>query len=266
VEGDGQRLHQIVTNLVSNAIKFTPPSGRVEVRCEDGGTEVVVQVTDSGQGIPREFLPHVFDRFTQAEAAGSRRQRGLGLGLAIARHLTEMHGGSVAAQSAGPGLGSTFTVRLPLAAPGAGDGTPWTVPAVAETWPVLDGLRVLIVEDDPTARAVLSLAVTQAGADATAVASVAEALAVIAGAAPDVLVTDISLPGENGYVLLDRLRTAGPGGGCIPAVALTGFASNQDRERALSAGFQAHLAKPVDLGVLLSVLLSLGERGASGAP
>ncbi|HLY39251.1 MAG TPA: response regulator [Candidatus Binatia bacterium] len=251
VLGDADRLQQVVWNLLSNAVKFTPAAGRVDVGLAAVGTDVTVRVADTGQGIRPDFVPHVFERFRQADASSTRATGGLGLGLAIVRHLVELHGGSVGVESAGEGLGATFTFTVPAAAETTGV-TPTADDRVPDTHVDLSGLRVLVVEDEPDTRDALATVITGAGGHATAVGTVAEAIAALSTTGADVIVCDIGLPGEDGYSLIRKLRTVG--GTTIPAIALTAYAQESDRRRALAAGFQAHLAKPVQPGRLLHAL------------
>ena len=251
VLGDADRLQQVVWNLLSNAVKFTPAAGCVDVGLAAAGTDVTVRVTDTGQGIRPDFLPHVFERFRQADASSTRATGGLGLGLAIVRHLVELHGGSVDVESAGEGLGATFTFTVP-AATDATAVTPSADDRVPDTHVDLSGLRVLVVEDEPDTRDALTSVITGAGAQATAVGTVAEAVAVLSTTGADVIVCDIGLPGEDGYSLIRKLHAVN--GTTIPAIALTAYAQEDDRRRALAAGFQAHLAKPVQPARLLHVL------------
>jgi signal transduction histidine kinase/ActR/RegA family two-component response regulator len=256
--GDPARLQQVIWNLVSNAVKFTPTGGRVEVRHENDGMEARITVTDTGQGISPEFLPHVFERFRQAESTSGRVHGGLGLGLAIVRHLVELHGGTVRAASSGVGRGSTFIVTLPCRALEA--ATPSTPGRTAEL-ATLDGIRVLVVDDDADARDLLGMVLTQARADVVTVASSREALVLLEQAPPDVIVSDIGLPEENGYELIRRVRAlADNGGGEIPAIALTGHARTEDQDRALAAGYQVHVAKPVEPAALISAIASVVGR------
>jgi signal transduction histidine kinase len=263
VSGDATRLQQVIWNLLSNAVKFTPRGGRVEVRLACQGDEAVIQVHDNGQGLTSDLVPHVFERFRQGDSTTTRVHGGLGLGLAIVRHLVEMHGGVVEATSPGRGQGSTFTVKLPLlrdeqhpSRPSASkEGEP--LPGR----PLLTGLRVLLVEDEADARELLSLMLTRQGARVVAVGSVQEALEQFDQQPPDVLVSDIGLPGEDGYALMRQIRgRPAPRGGQVPAVALTAFARPEDRIRALEAGFQIHAPKPVDADELTTIVASLGQR------
>jgi PAS domain S-box-containing protein len=266
VSGDPDRLQQIAWNLLSNAIKFTPKDGTVRVRvaCVDSHVEIVV--ADSGQGISPEFLPFVFDRFRQADASITRSAGGLGLGLAIVRHLVELHGGSVRAESEGEGRGATFTVTLPLM-PIERDGGEIatrapreveTASSLLECPPELAGVKILVVDDEPDAREMLKAMLEGCEAEARTVASAAEALQLLDVWAPDLLVSDIGMPGEDGYALIKRVRERGPArSGNVPAVALTAYARYEDRMRALGSGFQMHVAKPVDPAELLLVIHSL---------
>jgi signal transduction histidine kinase/ActR/RegA family two-component response regulator len=270
VSGDPVRLQQVVWNLLSNAIKFTPRGGRVQVRMERVNSHVEISVSDTGAGIAPEFLPHVFDRFRQADGTTTRHHGGLGLGLSIVRHLVELHGGTVRAESPGEGHGSTFTVLLPVAPVYAADASEARVhPAARETLPAfecpdrLDGLRVLVVDDEPDTREMLKAGLGHCGALVTTVATAAEALAEISGAPPDILISDIGMPDEDGYELIRKVRTLPAGrGGRVPAIALTAYARTEDRMQALRAGYQMHVTKPVELVELAAVTASLARRGA----
>lgn len=278
VSGDPNRLQQIVWNLVSNAIKFTPRAGTVSVQLGRAESQVEIIVSDTGKGISPEFLPFVFERFRQADSTSTRNHSGLGLGLAIVRHLVEMHGGTVHATSQGEGQGATFIVRLPLlvsrgtgaflnenAAQRPGDNQDSSLTNENETIFIdtakLGGLRVLIVEDEADAREMLQVMLTQFGADVRASGSVKEALKMLEHWHPEVLVSDIGMPDEDGYALIQKVRDLLPkSGGQIPAIALTGYARPEDRLQLLSAGYQAHLTKPVELAVLINVIANLGGR------
>jgi PAS domain S-box-containing protein len=262
VPGDPDRLQQVVWNLLSNAIKFTPKGGRVRVQVEPIDSRVRLRVTDTGQGIAPEFLPFIFERFRQAESPTIRTHGGLGLGLAIVRHLVDLHGGTVRAESAGEGRGSTFTVELPVRAARLSPAeAPWAPRATGVTVtsapPVLEGLRVLVVDDDPDARDLLSTILAQCHAGVTVTASVPEALAAWEQGTYDVLVSDIGLPGEDGYALIRAIRAREGHGRRIPAVALTAYARSEDRRLALLAGFQMHVAKPVQPDELIAVVAHL---------
>ncbi|HYE13434.1 MAG TPA: PAS domain S-box protein [Pyrinomonadaceae bacterium] len=264
VWGDPARLQQVMWNLLANAVKFTPPGGEVRVSVARSGERARVTVSDTGQGISPDFLPFVFDRFRQADQRITRQHGGLGLGLSIVRHLVELHGGSVRAESEGEGRGSTFTVELPFTASGEAEaGAPaaahspagGAAASASDLAPSLDGLRVLLVDDEPDARTLLTTVLEQRGAKVRAVASAAEALAELAEFGPDVLVSDIGMPGEDGYTLLRKVRALGPSeGGRVPAVALTAYAREEDRMRALLAGYQVHVAKPVNPSEFIAVV------------
>jgi PAS domain S-box-containing protein len=265
--GDPDRLQQIIWNLLANAIKFTPRDGRVELRVERVVSAARITVTDTGLGISPSFLPHVFDRFRQADSSITRAQGGLGLGLAIVRHLVEVHGGTVMAESEGEGKGSRFTVQMPLhavvpapAPPSQGNGhaeAPAREPSEAPP-ALLSGLDVLVVEDEPDARELISAVLVNYGARVRSVSSVDEALAQFSAQPPDVLLSDIGLPTADGYALIRRVRELGEGSRRkIPAAALTAFASPDDHRRALEAGFDAHVSKPIepaDLALLVAWL------------
>ncbi|HLM58306.1 MAG TPA: PAS domain S-box protein [Pyrinomonadaceae bacterium] len=269
VSGDPVRLQQVVWNLLSNAIKFTRRGGRVQVRMERVNSHIEIAVSDTGQGIEPGFLPHVFDRFRQADGTTTRNHGGLGLGLAIVRHLVELHGGTVRAESPGEGQGSTFRVLLPVAPVYAPDMAEERVhPAARETLPAfecpdrLDSLRVLVVDDEPDTREMLRAGLGQCGAEVTTAASAAEALTLLRESPPDVLVSDIGMPDEDGYALIRKVRGLPAGqGGKVPAIALTAYARTEDRLQALRAGYQMHVTKPVELTELAAVVASLAKRG-----
>jgi signal transduction histidine kinase len=261
VAGDGDRLQQVVANLLSNAIKFTPAGGRIDIGVSSADRSATLQVRDTGCGIAPSFLPHVFERFRQADGGVTRRAGGLGVGLTIVRQLVDMHGGNVTAHSDGEGRGATFTVVLPLL-----DEHRTMVPVaerVADGGERLDGVRVLLVEDDPDTRSVMLLVLSQAGAAVTPSASAEDAMRRLAATEFDVILCDIGLPGEDGYSLMRRTRTLAPPIGRIPALALSAFARDRDRQRAREAGFDGHLAKPIDPAVLLRTLTELLGRRAT---
>ncbi|MGH7177518.1 MAG: hybrid sensor histidine kinase/response regulator [Tepidisphaeraceae bacterium] len=266
VSGDPGRLQQIVWNLLTNAIKFTPKQGRVQVILERVESQVEITVNDTGQGIKPEFLPHVFERFRQADASTTRVHSGLGLGLSIVRHLVEMHGGSVRAHSAGEGKGATFTASLPVLAIHAPETGADRVGLAADTAfgaesPQLDGLKVLVVDDEPDARELVRRLLVERHANVTIAGSSEEALAAMGRELPDVLISDIGMPAEDGYTLIQKVRMLDAArGGKIPAVALTAFARSEDRRRSLHAGFQMHVSKPVEPAELIAVVASLGGR------
>ncbi len=273
IAGDPERLQQVVWNLLSNAVKFTPNGGRVQVKLGRVNSRVEVAVSDTGAGIAPEFLPHVFDRFRQADMGTTRRHGGLGLGLAIVRHLVELHGGTVRAESAGEGLGTTFRVSLPvmvsteadLAAAG-GIASPPGFGASDAALPALDGVKVLAVDDEPHGRALITEVLRRCGAEVVAVSSAREALEVLQAWRPHVLLSDIGMPGIDGYMLIRRVRELPEEqGGRTPAAALTAYAGAEDRARSLSSGYQLHVAKPVEPAELAAVVASLAGR-ASVAP
>jgi len=244
VRGDPARLNQVFENLLSNAIKFTPGGGHITLALERADGTAQVTVSDTGIGIPAHVLPHVFDQFQQADSSITRRYGGLGLGLAIARRLVEMHGGSIEAESAGAQRGATFRVRLPLAPrPAVAGRVALSAGSPHAPLPTLDHLRVLVVDDEPDAREVLSALLAACGAEVGSAASVREALERVETEPPDVLLTDIAMPDEDGYALIREIRSRGSR---IPAIAITALASAEDRARAMAEGFDAHLTKPVD--------------------
>jgi signal transduction histidine kinase/ActR/RegA family two-component response regulator len=265
IKGDADRLQQVFLNLFSNAIKFTPENGQIEVRIKRDGSNAEVEVADSGRGIKSEFLPFVFERFRQADNSYTRQVGGLGLGLAIVRHLIEMHGGTVAVESGGENKGATFKITLPLiirqqtqefSQQDSDKSLDYS-----ETDAMLRGVRVLLVEDNEDSRDMLKIMFEQHGMETTAVDSAAEALSAIEQFQPDILISDVGLPGEDGYELISKIRQLpSEQGGSIPAVALTGYASLQDRVRAFDVGYQEHLAKPVDIDKLLELMKDLVIR------
>ena len=272
VSGDPDRLRQVVWNLLSNAIKFTPKGGRVGVSVGRVESDVLIRVSDTGQGISAEFLPHVFERFRQADGSTTRQHGGLGLGLAVVRHLVEQHGGRVSAESEGDGLGSTFTVSLPLAAVranaerggagsrrGAGGNT--TAAATPDEPEPLSGVRVLVVDDEPDARELLAMVLEHAGAVVATADSADAAVRLLREGPADVLVSDIGMPGADGYEFVGRVRALPASeGGRVPAVALTAYATEEDRRRALDAGFEEHIAKPVEPSDLVAAVAALAGR------
>jgi PAS domain S-box-containing protein len=271
IHGDPNRLQQVFWNLLNNAIKFTPPEGRVEIRVvRRRGGEVEVSVEDTGEGIHADVLPFVFDRFRQADASSTRRHGGLGLGLSIVKQLVELHGGSAHASSPGPGAGSTFTVVLPIrrALPMGARHAEAQAPSPAQPIAIREedaaqiaGKRVLVVDDEPDARDLLVRLLSECGAAVRTAGSSAEALAVLAAERFDVLVSDIGMPEEDGHALLRKLRAGGAGGnGDIPALALTAYARPEDRLAALRAGFQLHAAKPIEPAELIAMVASLAKR------
>jgi CheY-like chemotaxis protein/two-component sensor histidine kinase len=262
VVGDAQRLQQVVWNLVSNAIKFTPAGGRVEVTLAREGGAAWLRVRDNGLGISPDFLPHVFERFQQAEAGKGRSFGGLGLGLTIARHLVEAHRGRIEAESGGVGAGACFSVELPLAAPEAAQSEePRAAQAVALEGPKLRGVKVLVVEDEPDTREALRTVLDLEGAQVRVAGSVREALAAFSRERPDLVISDIGMPAEDGFALLAKLRALPREvGGDVPAVALTAHASADDAERTRAAGYELHLAKPIEPASVVAALASLLAR------
>ena len=271
IAGDSDRLQQVVWNLLSNSIKFTPKGGCVYVRLERVNSHVEITITDTGQGINPDFVPYVFDRFRQADSSITRTYSGLGLGLAIVRHLVELHGGTVRADSEGEGKGATFTVKLPLMPirievnnpkrvhPTVGDGVPF------ESAPSLAGIRVIVVDDEADSREFIVALLEQCGAQVTAVASAREAIEAVSQVKADVLVSDIGMPEEDGYSLIRKVRTlSAEQGGKIPAVALTAYARAEDRTRAIAEGFQMHIPKPVEPAELATVVASLAKITGKG--
>ncbi|MEW6734795.1 MAG: response regulator [Acidobacteriota bacterium] len=266
ISGDPDRLRQVIWNLLSNAVKFTPQGGNIEIRLEHIGAQVEIAVCDTGKGINVEFLPYVFDRFRQADSTITRRHGGLGLGLAIARHLVELHGGTIQVESAGEDQGATFSVKLPRLG--------MRESALKQTFkqvthplnmefdcpPELEGMRVLVVEDDPDTRELITAVLQQCGAKVRACGSVTEALEMLDQWHPDVLLSDIGMPEEDGYDLIRKIRERQQQGKTIPAAALTAFTTVEDRLRALSAGFQEHIPKPVEPGQLAAIVASLSRK------
>jgi signal transduction histidine kinase len=263
--GDASRLQQVAWNLLSNAVKFTPEDGTVLVRLRRVSNIAEIIVSDNGAGIPAEFLPWVFEPFQQADASTTRPYGGLGLGLSIVKHLVEAHGGNVSVASAGEGEGSTFTVRIPIMAvtteqPLLSAGSPQ---ADSFTEPSLEGIRVLVVDDDAESREVVAANLASRHATVTTASSAAQAFEVLEHERMDVLLADIAMPGEDGYSLIRRIRAAANEAAGIPAAALTALARDEDRRRALDAGFQLHLAKPIDPSSLVAAVASLGRPRAA---
>lgn len=264
ISGDPARLQQVVWNLLTNAVKFTPKEGEVQVLLEQVASNVQISVTDTGEGIPNEFLPHIFERFSQADGSASRRHGGLGLGLSIVKTLVEMHGGKVSAHSAGRGKGSTFKLSLPLRVTSGEEdhrtssaGQSQASIASHSGMPKLAGARVLVVDDEPDARQILRRLILGSGGIPELAATVQEAEAMISQFRPDVIVSDIGMPGTDGYAFMRQMRQQGV---TTPAVALTAFARAEDRIRSIQSGFQFHLSKPIEPAELLTVVASLSGR------
>src|SRR5262245_27107515 len=266
MSGDAERLQQVVWNLLSNAVKFAPNGGRVEVRLERADSHVEIAVADNGQGIKPEFLPYVFERFRQEDGGTNRHQGGLGLGLAIVRHIVELHGGTVRVASEGLGKGATFTVALPIArgravSPAESRGEAAVVRLAPENPPSLEGVRALFVDDEADARELITMMLAERGVEVRTAVSAIEALTACDEWRPDILISDIGMPGEDGYALMKKLRAREKlRGGHIPAIALTAYARREDRLRALSAGYERHVTKPVEPFELLAVVASLANQ------
>jgi len=265
ISGDPDRLQQVLWNLLSNAIKFTDRGGRVTISVRRANSQLAVAVSDNGKGVKLEFLPYVFDRFRQADSSTTRQYGGLGLGLAIVKHLVELHGGTVHAMSAGDGLGSTFTVTLPIAAafeadppPAVGKGSLSQQPIRTDGPPMLNGLRILVVDDDPDARTLLTRVLADRGARVTTAGSAFEALDLVQQSPFDAIVSDIGMPQQDGYEFMRNAR-ASRQAAHTPAVALTAFARAEDRQRALEAGYQVHVTKPVEPAELVAVVANLAR-------
>ncbi len=274
VNGDPNRLQQVLWNLLTNAVKFTPRGGRVQILLERVNSLLELRVIDTGQGISADFLPHVFDRFSQADASNTRQHAGLGLGLAIVKQLVELHGGSVSAKSAGPGQGATFCIELPLLSvsgevagppdrrhPSRSEAAEGGQADPAGQFADFSGLKILVVDDEPDARALMRRLLEDSRATVLEASSAAEALSLLRAARPDVLISDIGMPGESGYGLIRQIRALPQdAGGATPAVALTAYARTEDRMQAILAGFQHHAAKPVEPAELIAMVASLTQR------
>jgi CheY-like chemotaxis protein len=265
--GDPARLQQVVWNLLMNAVKFTPRGGRISAHLRRVNGQIEIVVSDTGEGIAPEHLPRLFQRFGQADSSSTRRHAGLGIGLALVRHLIDLHGGTVNAHSAGPGLGSTFTVTLPVSVvpellPPHAASSAASVPGTDQQKPVsLRDLRILVVDDDAEGLELAALILINAGAEVRTSRSVAGAVAVLESWSPDVLVTDLAMPDEDGFSLLRRARRVTTRRGRrLPALALTAYGRSEDRMRVLAAGFSLHLAKPVNPAELVLGVASLGGR------
>ena len=261
ISADSARLHQIVWNLLSNAVKFTPHGGKISVRVDQNGSDARVTVTDTGQGIDSEFLPRVFDRFRQADSSTTRSFGGLGLGLAIVRHLVELHGGTVSAYSEGANKGATFIATFPLLADRTEPVTVAYVPEISAASNSLDGLRVLLVDDEPEARQIISTVILRTGAEVKTCESAHEALVKLAEWKPDVILSDIAMPEQDGYSFIRQVRSLPRDkGGDTPAAALTAYARDVDRRQALAAGYQMHIAKPIGASQLITMIARLAGR------
>jgi CheY-like chemotaxis protein len=259
--GDPERLQQVITNILSNAVKFTPDEGRIAIRASRQTSSITISVSDTGVGIAPEFLPHVFDRFRQGEGGTTRSHGGLGIGLSLARKLVELHGGTIDARSDGAGKGATFVIRLPIrtiAAPDTLEPRSRPISAIGS----LSGLRLLIVDDEADARDLVREVLEGAGAKLMAAGSAAEAIAALPAWRPDLIVSDVGMPGRDGYSLLQEVRgLADASLRNIPAIALTAYSSADDADRARAAGFQVHLAKPIEPAQLVAAIASLRSSG-----
>jgi len=268
ISGDADRLQQIVWNLLTNAVKFTPKGGHIQVKVERIGSHVEIVVSDSGVGISKEFLPYVFDRFRQADASTTRIHGGLGLGLSIVRQLVDLHGGSVSVYSEGEGKGATFTITLPFVGVVSNENEAESVHATQserilsfEGLPSLQGLKVLVVDDEADTRELIGEVLKECGSEVIITRSVEEALVALEQHKPDILISDLGMPDEDGYSLIEKIRALpSDRGGDIPAAALTAYARAEDRMRVLRSGFQFHLPKPVDSAELVTVVASLAGR------
>jgi PAS domain S-box-containing protein len=268
ISGDADRLQQIVWNLLTNAVKFTPKGGHIQVKVQRVDSQVEVVVSDSGIGIRKEFLPHVFDRFRQADATTTRIHGGLGLGLSIVHQLVDLHGGTVSVQSEGEGKGATFTITLPFAGvvnneDEAEPGQPAHAEKMVtfESLPSLAGIKVLVVDDEADTRELIREVLNECGSEVITSGSVEEALVALEEHKPDILISDLGMPDEDGYSLISKIRALpSERGGHIPAAALTAYARAEDRMRVLRSGFQFHLPKPIDSAELVTVVASLAGR------
>jgi CheY-like chemotaxis protein len=261
--GDPQRLQQIVWNLLANAVKFTDSGGAVTVQLLDTDARgIQIRVEDDGAGIDPMFLPHVFERFRQADGSVSRQHGGLGLGLAIVRHLVELHGGTVSAESGGRGSGSTFIVELPRVPADDNTGLPEGPPEIAvdAQQPSLTGCRLLVVDDEPDALDLIATILKDEGAQVRTASSVSEALTELEGERPHVLLADIGMPGADGFALIREVRRRdAQWSGHLPAAAITAYAGDEDRKRAIAAGFDRHVPKPISRAALVAAVASLSK-------
>jgi len=260
ISADSARMQQIIWNLLSNAVKFTPHGGKIFVRIDQDGPNARVMVRDTGLGIDSKFLPRVFDRFRQADSSTTRSYGGLGLGLAIVRHLVELHGGTVLAESEGPGKGATFSASFPLLAVRA-EAIAHSGEFNSAEMSSLNGLRVLIVDDEPEARQIITTVISRTGASVQSCTSASEALSKLIEWRPDVLLSDIAMPEEDGYSFIGKVRALPKDkGGETPAAALTAYARDEDRKQALAAGYQMHIAKPISAPELVMMIARLANR------
>jgi signal transduction histidine kinase/ActR/RegA family two-component response regulator len=265
ISADANRVQQAIWNLLSNAVKFTPNGGHVSLKTRREESNVCIEVADSGVGLAADFLPHVFERFRQAGASTTRAHGGLGLGLSIVRHIAEAHGGTVEAHSAGLGQGATFRISLPMQTVGAVLDAPTQSDRYAEPPEgLLRGITVLVLDDAPDSRETVSLSLERYGASVHAASTVEQALGLLQRVQPDVLLSDLRMPGEDGFSFIRKVRAL-PTGATLPAVAVTGLATDNDRARALESGFEMHLSKPVHPTALVETIAALARRGARSA-
>jgi signal transduction histidine kinase/CheY-like chemotaxis protein len=274
MRGDAGRLQQVLWNLLANAVKFTPQGGNVTISLSRNDAQVAVEIADDGEGMDPVFVPQIFDRFRQADASSSRRHGGLGLGLSIVRQLTELHGGSVTAHSRGPGSGSTFRLVFPVAAvevaPLEASGHWHKLEQPAEPSPdkapvELTGVKILVVDDEPDSRALVERLLQDCGASVVTAGSAEEAILALVREVPHVIVSDIGMPGTDGYTLMRQIRALHDASASVPAIALTAYVRSEDQARAARAGFQAHLPKPVDAEALQSTVEKLARQGGRNA-
>jgi CheY-like chemotaxis protein len=267
ISGDPGRLQQVVWNLLSNAVKFTPKGGKVGVVVERVNSHVEITVNDSGRGIKPEFLPHVFERFRQGDASTTRQHGGLGLGLSIVKQLVELHGGHVSATSAGEGLGATFVVSLPMVAVHGDENRKHPTSRYnteLECQDIeLDDLRVLVIDDEPDARELIRRVLSQCNAHVITASSAEEGLKILQAQRPDLIVSDIGMPEKDGYQFIREVRSlSASDGGRTPAIALTAFARSEDRTRAMRAGYQVHISKPIEPQELIATVESLAVKSS----
>jgi two-component system CheB/CheR fusion protein len=268
VLGDTERLQQVIWNLLTNAIKFTPAGGRVDITLSQVNNQAQIQVSDTGKGISAELLPQIFERFSQGDSSTTKANQGLGLGLAIVRNLVELHGGTVQAESQGEGQGATLTVRLPLYAlpptsPPIVEPTVEPSLDVSQNLPSLEGLQILVVDDQVDVLAALKITLEVYGANVLTVTTARDAITALSESPSryDVLISDIGLPEEDGYFLIQQVRSlSAEAGGQIPAIALTGYTNEVERQQAIEAGFQMHMTKPFDFVQLGAIVADLAKR------
>jgi signal transduction histidine kinase/ActR/RegA family two-component response regulator len=263
ISADSARLHQVVWNLLSNAVKFTPQGGKIAIHVKKDGSHARVTVRDTGQGIHPEFLPRAFDRFRQADSSTTRTFGGLGLGLAIVRHLVELHGGAVSAESEGENKGASFSVTFPLLTDRKASVTLAPAGEISTDIRSLDGLRVLVVDDEPEARLIIGMVISRAGAEVKTCISASEGLEKLVEWRPDVMLSDIAMPDEDGYSFIAKVRSLPQDkGGETPAAVLTAYARAEDRMQALAVGYQMHISKPIDASHLVTMVARLAGRGS----